>query len=55
MIIYFETIKKAHELSVLPVSIWKWLFGWNWGVTKFGDREWGLRIFGIVIENEVGS
>ena len=34
-------------------GFFKWLFTWYWGVTKDGQREWGLRICGLVIQNTI--
>ena len=30
-----------------------WLFEWSWSATKWGQRAWGLRVCGFVIENKV--
>lgn len=30
----------------------KWIFEGYWQVTKWGERAWGFRLFGLVIDNE---
>ena len=44
--ISYDRIKKCAGFK-------KWLFYWYWGVTKWGDREWAFRIFGLTFINEL--
>jgi len=34
-------------------SFFHWIFSFYRGVTKLGDREWYIRIFGITILNKL--
>ena len=45
MSVHYEGVKKAG-------SFWKWIFQKYWEVNKWGEREWGFRIFGLLIDNE---
>jgi len=44
--IAYHGIKKS-------MGFFRWLFWVYRGATKFGDREWAVRIFGVTLYNEV--
>ncbi len=34
-----------------PILTWlAWIY---WGVNKWGDREWAVRLFGLTLYNEI--
>lgn len=45
MSIRYEGVKRSG-------SFWKWLLQGYWSVSKLGDREWGIRVFGLLVDNE---
>ena len=47
------SIEFVHHDIGFSGGFWRWLFEWYRGVNKWGDREWGLRICGWVIQNKV--
>ena len=46
------TYDSRKECRRFDDGFWKWLFSAYWSVSKAGEREWGIRIFGVVIDNE---
>jgi len=49
MSISYESRKECRRMGA---GFWRWLFQAYWSVSKWGEREVGIRIFGVVIDNE---
>ena len=45
MNIYYNSVRKSG-------GFWKWILQGYWSVSKAGEREWGIRILGLLIDNE---
>ena len=49
MSIHYESRKECRRFGD---GFFKWLLQGYWSVSKWGEREWGIRILGVVIDNE---
>jgi len=49
MSIKYDSIKECRRMDA---GFLKWVFSAYWSVNKLGEREWGMRFFGLILDNE---